>query len=450
MKRLLSFKLLAVVAVAGLTGLGVAIATGSSSPSITHKLDKITMDPSMVKVHTKPAIAHKPFDMVDKSGKKVSADTMLDIPGGKKVRAGEYYAKLNDMESKFNKIGYSLRDKKDGKTLLQETKIDEAELENHSKKVHSLHRPFDPKTMKPVRKREELEKLHHAFVKAHAAAPKKNAADPTPGTTGPAKTTSWKKNWNYTMGNKKLMAGYLSGNLDVRGSKDDVALGASARAGGYLMGREINIVRASGTVVSPVKGPSKGSLHVYLLGQHVINLDKSVNTTWSLSDKKSHGIDVHAEYHFSIGPVPMVARLGARGEAGVRYLFAIRPGAATFQVIPFVTAKVYAECGVDAFLVSAGGGGEITLMKDELRIGAELAVTMDSAKGPMLTEHIYAQNTLEMLSGRVYAWARVNYLFGSHEWHYDLWKWKGFHTNGYLFNDYHTTQLIPGYSVATK
>jgi hypothetical protein len=146
----------------------------------------------------------------------------------------------------------------------------------------------------------------------------------------------------------------------------------------------------------------------------------------------------------------MVARLGARGNVGVRYLLAVRPAQATFQVIPFVDARVYVQAGVDAFLVSGGGGGEITLLKNELRIGADLGITFDPNRGPCLKQHFYAQNHLEMLSGRVYAWARVNYLFGSQEWHFDLWRWKGFQADGYLFNEHSTTYLIPNYQAAAK
>src|SRR5262249_2766224 len=163
------------------------------------------------------------------------------------------------------------------------------------------------------------------------------------------------------------------------------------------------------------------------------------------------GIDVHADFHFSIGPVPMTAKLGARGNAGVRYLVAARPGHATLQVIPFVDAKVYVQAGVDAFLVSGGGGGEITLIKNELRVGADLDLNLDPTRGPALVEHFYAQNQLEMLSGKVYAWARVNYLIGSKEWHFDLWNWKGLRTSGYLFNVHNTTYLIPNYqTLASK
>src|SRR5262249_18337225 len=154
-----------------------------------------------------------------------------------------------------------------------------------------------------------------------------------------------------------------------------------AAAGGYVIGREIKLIKAHGSLSSADKGASRANLHVYLLGQHVVNLDKSGNASWKLSDVKSHGIDVHADFHFSIGPVPMTAKLGARGNAGVRYLVAARPGHATLQVIPFVDAKVYVQAGVDAFLVSGGGGGEITLIKNELRVGADLDLNLDPTRG---------------------------------------------------------------------
>src|SRR5262249_2887813 len=102
-----------------------------------------------------------------------------------------------------------------------------------------------------------------------------------------------------------------------------------------------------------------------------------------------------------------------------------------------------------AFIASAGGGGEITLLKDELRFGADLDLKVDSTKGPYVTEHFYAENHMNMLAGRVYAYARINYIIGSKEWHFDLWKWKGLQANGYIFNVSNTTYLIPGYNVAS-
>jgi hypothetical protein len=179
-------------------------------------------------------------------------------------------------------------------------------------------------------------------------------------------------------------------------------------------------------------------------------VDKSADTNMKLADSKSHGIDVHAQFHFSVGPIPMTAKLGARGQAGVRYLLTVRPAHATMQVTPFVDARVYAQVGVDLGIASGGAGGEVILLKDELTFGAELGVDFDPAKGPTLTEHVYAQNKMTMLSGKVYAWARVSYLIGSHEWHHDLFSWKGLQTNGYLFNVRNTNYLIPNYQAVAQ
>ena len=131
-------------------------------------------------------------------------------------------------------------------------------------------------------------------------------------------------------------------------------------------------------------------------------------------------------------------------------MMAVRPAHATIQVTPFVDAKVYVKVGVDLTLVSGGAGGEVTLIKNELNIGAELDLNFDPTRGPSLTEHFYAKNEMTMLSGKIFVWARVNYFFGHKEWHYDLWNWKGIHTSGYLFNETRTTYLIPNYQAVAK
>jgi hypothetical protein len=387
--------------------------------------------------------------MVDlKTGQKVTADKVFDLPGGKKIKAGEYYAELNKLEKKFNEIGYTLSDRSGGKVLLQQAKIDENNLNDHSRKLSEAHLAHAA-DMRAIPSHNDILKKFDAAQKNDAERVK-NLANAAGQGGNQAKQSSASKNWNYAIGNKSLVAAYLSGKLEVKGSQDEVSVLAEARAGGYVINREVNVIKANGSVRSPAKGKSKASLHVYLLGQHVINMDKSADLGYQYSDTKQHGIDVHSEFHFAIGPVPMVAHLGARGNVGVKYMVALRPAHATFQVTPFVDARVYVKAGVDAWLVSGGGGGEVTLLKDELNIGAELDLNFDSTRGPALTEHFYVKNEMTILSGKVYAWARVNYLFGSKEWHFDLWNWKGIQAHGYLVNQQRTTYLIPNYQAVAQ
>jgi hypothetical protein len=73
-----------------------------NSKNIQHKL----------KIIQKPAIAFVPFEMKEPgTGKPIAADKILTLPDGKTIKAGEYFALLNQYEKEFNKAGYTLRSK---------------------------------------------------------------------------------------------------------------------------------------------------------------------------------------------------------------------------------------------------------------------------------------------------------------------------------------------------
>jgi hypothetical protein len=439
---------LSLFAVLPLVGLGLAraadpAAKAKNPAAVQVHLGKLQVDPAHVKVHKRTAIAHKPLEMLDpKTGAKLAADKLIDLPSGKKVKAASYFAEINKLEKKFNEIGYTLRDRTNAKVVLQQSHVDEKELGDQSKKLTTAHLAFNPQTMRAVLKRADLEKKHLETQKQDADRVKNLAqAAPAAAGGGAAKPAQTVKTWSNTLGKKGLVTAYLNTRLESKGSPDEVSFQTEASAGGTLIGKDLNVVKANCSISSQTKGTSRANLHVYLLGQHVINLDKSGTTAWNLSDSKTHSIDVHSDFHFSIGPIPMSARLGAKGSAGIRYLLAVRPAHATVQVIPFVDARVYVQAAVDLGMVSGGGKGELVLLKSELRIGADLDVNVDPAKGPYFAEHVYAHNQMDMLSGKISAWAKVSYFIGSHEWHYDLWSWKGLKVNGYLFNEQRTTYL---------
>ena len=419
----------------------------TTKAGITAHLGKVHLEAEHVKVHKRTPIAHKPLDIVDKAGKKISADTMITLSNGKKVKAGPHFAELNKLEQKLNEMGHSLRDAKGGKVLLQQTNINEKERDDQAKKVAAAHAAEGARNAPAVPKVADLEQKHLTFGKLDADRLQKagTAIAAAAATTQPT-TAQTVKQWNYTLGNKKLVAAYLNGKLEVKGSKDDVTVTGSAAAGGYLINKEISLIKANGSVYAAAKGTSKANLHVYLLGQHVINLDKSTDASLKLADTKQHSIDVHADLHFSIGPVPITAKLGAKGNAGVRYMLAVRPANATLQVTPFVDARVDAQVAVDLGIASGGAGGEVILLKDELTFGAELGLDFDPTRGPKLTEHVYAQNKMTALSGKVYAFVRIHVpFFSDPEYHHDIFSWKGIQSNGYLFNLQNTNYLVPNY-----
>src|SRR5262249_41248914 len=153
--------------------------------------------------------------------KNAAPDTKVKLADGTQITVSEFLGKANKYQEWFAKRGHSLRGAKSERILLHQTIVNHAELEDHAKKLHGLHRAFDPKTMHAVLSHDDLAKKHVQLQAVDAARVKK-LADVTaaPGAAAP-KTFQTVKQWNYVLGNKNLVAAYLNGKVEVKGTKDD-------------------------------------------------------------------------------------------------------------------------------------------------------------------------------------------------------------------------------------
>jgi len=430
--------------------------SGSTAPKadLAHAGPKVQMNQGDFKVNKRAAIAHKPHEMKDpKTGKALDANASITLANGKKMTASSYFAQLNALEKKFNAIGHTLHGGAGQKVVLHEAIMPKTTIKEQTKKLAAKHAKFNAKTMRAAPKLESIEQTHAAATKLDAArmaslaAAKPDAAKPD---AGAAKTTHNLRNWNHTVGKQSLIAAFLSGKLETTGTKDGVKLYGEVSGGGYLMNHRMALLEAKSSVEGPHTGAGRATLSVRVMGQSVYNVDKSSATAWNLSKTLSKTFDYGTKIHFSIGPIPVSGRLGARGSAGVRFALGLRPAHATAQIVAKVAAKVYAQVGVDVSIASAGVGGEVTLIQDELTFGGEVGVDVDPARGPYISEHFYALNYLRMLAGRFYLYARVNYLVGHKQYDFNLWNSTGIKVNGYLFNVNNRTYLYPNYTAPVQ
>jgi hypothetical protein len=399
-----------------------------------------------VKVKQRPAVAHKAFKVADpKTGKEVKHDTMLTLPGGKIVQAGEYYAELNKLEKQLNTIGHSLRGKA-ANTVLVETGVD---LAKHKKAVATLSTrlvKFNPKTMRAAGTRKDLAAQ---YAKAKATDKQRAAAlaKAAPKMAGATKTSRSVKNWNYLLGKKNVVAGFLDGKLELKGSKDAVDILAEAGAGGYLANRRVNVLSARGSVRVPQAGQSTARLNVYVMGNSIYNKNLSAATSQTWSDQLTKTFDYSTTFRFALGPIPCSVKLGAQGTVGVRYFIGVRPAHATAQFIPKAQVRAYAQFAVDIIIASAGVGGQLHLVDFELRLGGDLEIGFENSRGAFVAERFYGAIDLHMLGGKLYVYAEVTVpAFDIPPWHkkryqWDLWKWAGLTKKGYLFNVSNKTYL---------
>src|SRR5262249_31164288 len=231
-----------------------AKADPTKKPDATKKADvhlatvKVEANAGSHRVLKKTAIAHKPFEMEDpKTKKKYKPDDLITGPGGKKMKASQYFAQMNGLEKKLNEIGHSMRH--EGKTTLVQTAVNKAELDKKAAEAAKQLVKFDPKTMRAVVKRDAQEKRHLAAAKqdeARVAALKKftGAKAATPRGVAP-KTTEW--GWSpKPWGNTKVIAVGLYTKVSTSGSTDRVQVRGEAGADGYLHGHKQSLIKATG------------------------------------------------------------------------------------------------------------------------------------------------------------------------------------------------------------
>jgi hypothetical protein len=255
-------------------------------------------------------VAHKPLKIKDHKGKEVAPHIVLEVVDAKgqkrKVKAGEYYQLLNDLEKRLNKLGYSTADLQSNKlptaafqarsrygqqTILANQQKEIAKA--HSAKQISVTTHYGEKARQarhdPKRPQCKLEgkKVTCVVSPAKPAAPavaqkppaqpakpavaQKPAQPPTPSTAAkPAKAVSagWSKEIGF--GTEKVLKVFvgarysLDGNAGLSSESKPTGNGfkfdASAEAGAYLFGKRYNLARLSALAHAATDGPAKARL----------------------------------------------------------------------------------------------------------------------------------------------------------------------------------------------
>ena len=152
----------------------------------------------------------------------------------------------------------------------------------------------------------------------------------------------------------------------------------------------------------------------------------SVTVQYKLEkDFKLFSIDKSVETKFTLGPVPMVARIGFRGTAGSKVHVALSPIQVIATADPYVRTAVYGECGVDLAFASAGIGANLTLANIDINAGGR--ATLDFGQLAIQAD-LYLRYKYDLLSGNLYAYLNI---FGQ-PYRQSFYDWTGFKGDGYL------------------
>jgi hypothetical protein len=404
------------------------------------------VDPSVIQVNRKPAIPFKSFRMVDpKTGKPIDPDKVITLQNGHSMTAGDYYADLNDQERGFNALGYTLRNRQP--VVLQQTQINTGALLAQASGIAALHKPFDPQTMVTPLSPQAIAAQHRLRARQDAVRLQRLNQALAAKTALTGNSLSQSKSFNYEFGDRDTLRGFVNGREDLTADTSQAKLSAEANAGGSIFGSDdLNLIHGSASASAVRSGALKANLTLNVLGNSVISKDYSGDASSALPSIQDGGtlasesFDQETDLHFALGPIPMSVKFGVHGNASLGYGLTVIPVVAAGTLTADVDGEVYAQAAVDIGIVSVGAGGQVTLVKGNAALKGVCRLDIDE-KGPYLELTFDGQDSIQMLAGKVYAFADIDLLFYSKHWEYDIWDFDGFSAGGDLFNGHFRQDL---------
>ena len=300
-------------------------------------------------------------------------------------------------------------------------------------------------------------------------AQKYNYISRPPKPTNP-KSTSKSKSWNWNLGNNTFGASF-KGQAGYSGFSTRVKVNGDAQAGGKVLGSNVTLASANGSVNVPETGNMTSALQLTVVGVTVLNLSKSTKVAWSKSQSVSKTFNKSTpNITIMVGPIPLKVKAGVRGKAGLAYTIGFRPVRAYATLRPSADVSGYAQAGVGADLLilsaSAGVRGTLVLIKVATTATADIALKVVSTTPTVMSRGVVPgrvviptrrwayQSTfavyvdLKALEGKIDLYAEVTYpCFPDvwnecgDEWTHKLFGWSGFTHRGYLVNESQTINL---------
>lgn len=404
-----------------------------------------TSDCNQIEItYRKQPIPYKAFPMSDpRTGRTYQPDEEIEIVvqgTKKKVKARELFDQINLIEKALNEMGYTLR--AGGAQTLSALNYC-ADLLN---KQHALIRQSlkdfasDVFSLQWKQKLEDAWKTYSENVlpswsELEAAAQSSDfyfKFPPVPPVYAPSVpelkpaplNVKKEKRWSFEKGDPEKLHVSLTAGFAVRGD-DKTALEASADGliKGSVFGKEQEVLSANAYAKSPGHEQGSASASLRVLGKDVFPpWSQKVNAV-DLKDQKEAAVDFKLEHRGSLGPIPYKAEIGAKGIAGFQWGFNLVPFQAQAYVQPYAKAVGYGNAGADIFVAGIGVGGELKFIDVVVPIIGRIA--LECSDVAQIVYSLKSDINLEVLSGRLYIFAFLDYFFDKAEWQEDIIKWTG-------------------------
>ena len=242
-----------------------------------------------------------------------------------------------------------------------------------------------------------------------------------------------KRVWSFEAGDKGSIWIKGDASLDLEAK----AVDATVRGRGTLFGAvfgssETEVLGVEAMAQTFASGPGKARVQVRAMGKTIWDKPfeqkglKVEKTPWEGE------VDQSIDVRFALGPIPMRAQVGFRGIAGVKFQAQVTPLQAFGGVVPFASARAYAQVGIDLGIAGAGVGGELIVAEGDIPLTGSVMVGWQDE--PDIELDLNGDFNLTYLSGKIYLFAYVNLIFAKPEFRHTLFEWEGFRQKVNLFH----------------
>jgi len=324
----------------------------------------------------------------------------------KTISVEQFLREANELESKLNEFGYTLRDDKPIKIKYLFGK-DQLALQKKA-----LAHNWEQLTSEA----QQPQVVCEGFA---------SGKGPDSGRPKVAVPFRWQWDWSDSFGNDRfgvkldshLHLGAEQANLEL-----DPFFAAAVQLPGVekpleLLKLERTETKTGSRLVLTVMG-EKSDFSIVQRGAKTL-LDKAVN--WD------------AKVTMPAGPFDLEGRFGFTGQAKVDAFWNLqdKPALAELKVTTNLAANAFAELGVGYEIVSVGVGGSLTLIAEQLTLDGRLAFQDIGRRQYVFT--VEGFNDLTLLSGQLYVFGEIDALLYTKRFELELYNFDGFHFENTLF-----------------
>ena len=381
-----------------------------------------------------PKIKYEPFALVDPiTGKPVGCDSLLPpLRNGKRLTACQYWKEMDRWEQQLTELGYTLRPSP-GLTPGTFNKIPLQQIPTNTAKLDAQSRTFSAAMVPNL--------IFQRPNVAQALLQQKALLTIDPGILGAVGATlrpltlKEVKPYNFNFGDPSVVSVFLNGNLELDGTSTSTAFDAEGVAGGSLFGQSFNALQLSGKLNAPQKGQLSLTITASVLGQNIYNVSQTGASSLSKSDLISKSLDESTSVNFTILFIPMTAKIGVQGTAGLSYGVTVAPVKAAGNIVPAITTNAYGQVSADAGIASAGISAKLVVLNLTGNLVGDLAIVPDAkSKATYSYDAQYCQS-LDALDGSLVAFLDVGIGPVSGEVDTTLFSYTGIKSNGCLFSE---------------